>query len=62
MQTVLYIFKIRHIYLHYSLEPKLSRFTRNINVGDFRLALASICEIDVTSFSEDGRGVNWLCN
>ena len=27
-----------------------------------RLALVSICEIDVTSFSEDGRGVKWLCN
>jgi hypothetical protein len=26
------------------------------------LALVSICEIDVTSFSEDGRGVKWLCN
>ena len=27
-----------------------------------RLALVSIYEIDVTSFSEDGRGVKWLCN
>ena len=27
-----------------------------------RLALVSICEIDVTSFSEDGRGVKWLTN
>ena len=27
-----------------------------------RLALVSICEIDVTSFSEDGRGIKWLCN
>ena len=27
-----------------------------------RLALVSICEIDETSFSEDGRGVKWLCN
>ena len=27
-----------------------------------RLALVFICEIDVTSFSEDGRGVKWLCN
>ena len=30
--------------------------------GIQRLALVSICEIDVTSFSEDVRDVKWLCN
>jgi hypothetical protein len=34
-------------------------FFLNYNIW---LALVSICEIDVTSFSEDGRGVKWLCN
>jgi hypothetical protein len=33
-----------------------------ICIGYFGLALVSIYEIDVTSFSEDGRGVKWLCN
>ena len=28
----------------------------------FGLALVSIYQTDVTSFSEDGRGVKWLCN
>jgi hypothetical protein len=30
-----------------------------LSSSELRLALVSICEIDVTSFSEDGRGVNF---
>ena len=39
-----------------------ARNFRQMPVPNDWLALVSICEIDVMSFSEDGRGVKWLCN
>jgi hypothetical protein len=42
---------------------KLQSFRRKWLYGSlFWLALVSIYQTDVTSFSEDGRGVKWLCN
>ena len=46
------------LHFRFSFEPRFSEVDKSL----FRLALVSICEIDVTSFSEDGRGVKWLCN
>jgi hypothetical protein len=45
--------------LYFGFDPGLEQYN---DPRSGRLALVSICEIDVTSFSEDGRGVKWLCN
>jgi hypothetical protein len=41
------------------IEPAPAALTFQYSAG---LALFSIQQTDLTSFSEDGRGVKWLCN
>jgi hypothetical protein len=46
-------------YFRYGRAPSPQAFT-GATAKFNRLALVSICEIDVTSFSEYGRGVKWF--